>query len=69
MSRVKVIAYAHLPARLPIGLSLLCWLMIDRLHPPDVWKHIVYTLLGIMWACAVINMFSQDTREPKWEDG
>ena len=65
MSRTKVIAGKNLPIRLPITLSILLWLLLDRLGAPSwVWG-VVGTLLAIVWIVAIYAVFTQESVELK----
>jgi hypothetical protein len=60
MSGKKVIAFKSLPMRPPISLSILLWLLLDRLNAPVwVWS-VVGTLLGIVWIISLHEVFTQE---------
>lgn len=65
MSGKKVIAFKSLPMRPPINLSILLWLLLDRLSAPVwVWS-VLGTLLGIIWIVSLNLIFTQELVELK----
>jgi len=65
MSGTKVIAFKNFPARPPISLSILLWLLLDRLAAPSwVWG-VVGTLLAIIWALSLYSICTQELVELK----
>lgn len=65
MSGKKVIAGKNLPMRLPIGLSILLWLLLDRLGAPSWAWGCVGTMLAIIWAVSIYAVFTQESVELK----
>lgn len=56
----KVISYKNLPARFPVLLSLVAWLMLDRLDPAGWVQGVVWTVIGILWIASFIGAYTQD---------
>lgn len=65
MSGKKVIAAKNLPMRLPISLSILLWLLLDRLAAASWAWGCVGTLLAIIWIVAIYEVFTQESVELK----
>lgn len=63
----KVLAYKHLPSRLPITLTLLAWLTLDRAHAPQwLWGAVGLGILAT-WVAAVYGMLHEEECEPNWK--
>jgi hypothetical protein len=58
---IPVIHYKNLPVRFPLGGTIIAWLLLDRLNPPDFWWWLVYIILGLWWVGCFAN-FSQQLR-------
>lgn len=57
----KVFSSLNLPARMPLGASLIMWLLLDRLQPPGwVWGAVTVLLL-FLWA---MWLYDVNTRTP-----
>jgi hypothetical protein len=53
---VKVIHPKNLPSKLPLLLTAVAWLMLDRLQPAG-WVHgVVYTIIAILWIISIVGM-------------
>lgn len=62
---MKVIAFKHLPKRLPIGGTFLYWLLLDHLHVQAwVWG-VAGTLAAIIWASCIYWVCIQEDVELK----
>ncbi len=66
-AKKKVIAYKYLPTRFPISITLLTWLVLDRLHAPGIAQGVAWTLIGLFWIAAIVGVIQEDTAEPEWK--
>lgn len=60
----KVISYQYLPTRLPILPTAVVWLCLDRLQVRPLWQGVVYTILGLLWIAAIVNLFQETQVDP-----
>lgn len=58
--KVKVVHHKNLPTKLPINITLIAWLMLDRLDAPQLAWGIVGTVLAFIWIVLVIAMFVEE---------
>lgn len=56
----KEISIKNLPTRLPVGLTALMWLMLDRFGASDLAFGIVGTLIVLAWICAIYRMCNRE---------
>lgn len=67
MIRRKVVSWKSMPSRLPINMSVVVWLVLDRLKPPGwVWGACGAVLL-IVWVASIISMCREEGTEI-WPD-
>ena len=57
---MKVIAYKHLPVRIPAKDFLLIWLLFDRLSTPIWFQAVAWTLMGLYAMGCVAVFFKQE---------
>jgi hypothetical protein len=70
MKKQKVVSVRNLPTRPPIILTVVIWLLLDRLKAPGYVWGILGTLICFMWIAFVVGMFNEDMtdiwpKEPK----
>ena len=58
---MKVIHRNNLPNKPPVILTVVAWLLMDRLATPPVVWGIVCTLLGIVWIGTTISILNQES--------
>jgi len=59
MNSKKVISIKNLPTRLPIQLTVLVYLLLDKFQPNDVTWGIVGTVVVLVWIGSVALMFQE----------
>lgn len=65
---MKVISAKYLPARPPLLMSFVWWLMLDRLKASDwVWG-VVGTLGAIVWIVGIYGMCTQKYYAPEFKE-
>lgn len=57
---MKTIAYKNLPARPPLLLTAVTWLLLDRLDAPGWAWGIAITLLVLVWVAQIAGMIRED---------
>ena len=61
MKHKKVIAWANVPSRLPIGFTVTAWLFLDRLHVPGWAWGAAGVCTAFIWAASIYGMVTQET--------
>jgi hypothetical protein len=61
---MKVINAKYLPAQLPLTLTLVSILALDRWNANGVWWGVICTILVIFWIAAIWKLFTQDAVKP-----
>lgn len=57
----KVIARENLPTKMPVLLTAICWLLLDRLALPGWAQGVAWTLVGLLWTGAIIQISREST--------
>ncbi len=55
----KVISWKNLPTRLPVWPSIIIWLLMDRVHPPEWLVGVGYTIMVLIWIMAIVSMVTE----------
>lgn len=55
----RVIAFRCLPMRLPVGPTIVLWLLLDRLQVRGTWLGLIWGLWGVVALIAVVAVFTQ----------
>lgn len=69
MKRFPVVKVEHLPVRSPLLLTLVTWLMLDRLSPSGWVVGVVATLVVLVWAGFFIRLWHEDAMPVPGFDG
>lgn len=56
----KVLHPSQLPTRLPIIGTLVAYMCMDMYDAPGWVIGMVWTLLGIIWICAIVAIYKED---------
>lgn len=59
--RMKVFHARYIPARLPLGHTVLWWLFLDRIGVSQWIWGIAITLISFVWLIVIWAMFNQET--------
>ncbi len=62
MTNQKKISPQNLPTRLPVYMSIVVWMLLDRLQAGQMACGIVYTLLGVVWAVSIYSLAKEEHR-------
>jgi len=57
----KEISAKNLPTKLPVGITVLIWLMLDKMNASDLTYGIAYTLVVMAWIGAIYKMYNRET--------
>lgn len=57
---MNTIAYKNLPARPPVLLTAVTWLLLDRLDASGLWWGVAITLLALIWINQIVGMVRED---------
>lgn len=55
----KVIHWRNLPSRPPLLLTVVGWLVLDKIQAPDWMWGVAWTLFGFIWMAWIVNLFNE----------
>ena len=59
----RVIAPSSLPTKIPLGPTIVLYLLLEQQSATDLVKGVVYTLLVIWWVVAIYNLNREESRD------
>lgn len=62
----KVLSYKNLPTKLPVQLTIIWWLLLDRLNAPEWGWAVSGTLLALFWITSVYIKFHREEPVELW---
>lgn len=65
---MKVVCPKYLPPRLPLGWTIIVWLLMDRLQASGICQGVVYTLLSLWWVATIWAFTTCRYMEPTWNN-
>lgn len=60
MAKKKVISAKNIPVKLPIILTAVAFLYLDRYDPPGFVWGVSWTLLGLLWILCIISKSEEE---------
>lgn len=57
---MKVIHRTNLPARMPVNFTLIVLLLNDRFNTPGWLQGVNWTIVALLWICAIIAIVKED---------
>lgn len=61
--KTKVLSSRQLPSRLPVQLTCIAYLLLDKAHAPGWMWGAAGVLLSILWASAIRSLFTEEPTE------
>jgi len=64
----RVIRYSSQPASSPLLLTIVAWLLLDRLGSPGWLYGVAFSILGILWISFLVRFFTEKIGTPIFKE-
>lgn len=56
----RVIKRSNQPIHVPVGTTVLLWLVLDRLHAAGWVQGVAWTMMALLWAGAIYSIWTEE---------
>jgi len=62
-NRKTTITHSNMPTKFPVPITILVWLLLDRLQVSELMWGISYAVAAILWIAIIITFFTEDRKD------